>query len=45
MRFRILIQGGRAIEEVIEARDFQEASNIVKSRFPDQRGYSIEPVT
>jgi hypothetical protein len=45
LRFRVTLFGRRDNEEVIEARDFSEASGIVKSRFPDHRGYSIEPVT
>jgi len=44
IRFKITLFGRRA-SEVIEARDFWEASGIVKSRFPDHKGYSIEPVT
>jgi hypothetical protein len=44
MRFRVTLFGGRDSEEVIEAKDFQEASGIVKSRFPDHQGYSIKSV-
>ena len=38
------ISGKRTREEVIEARDFREASELVKRRFADQRDYSIEQV-
>ena len=44
MRFRVTLFGSRDSEEVIEARNFREASGIVKSRFPEHKGYSIEPV-
>jgi hypothetical protein len=45
MRFRVTFPGSRASEEVIEATELREASGIVKRRFPDHKGYSIEPDT
>jgi hypothetical protein len=45
MRFRVTLFGRRASEKVFEARDFREASEIVKSRFPEHKGYSIVSVT
>ena len=44
MRFRVSFQDGYAREKVIEAAELREASVIVKSKFPDHKGFSIEPV-
>jgi hypothetical protein len=44
MRFRVSFNNGHAREEVIEATELREASEIVKAKFPDHRGYSLSPV-
>jgi hypothetical protein len=45
MRFRVTFQDKRASENIIEAMELREVSKIVKSKWPDHKGYAIEPVT
>jgi len=43
MKYLVSIRGSRDTEFTLEAKDIQEASSIVRRKYPRHLGYSIKP--